>query len=149
MDGAVCRRSQRLRPGELVELVIPPPRPSEVLAQDIPLEIVYEDEDVALVNKPTGMVVHPTTHDLDGTLVNALLFHLDSLSTINGVERPGMVHRIDKDTSGLLVIAKNDHAHQHLSEQFRAHSLERTYVCLLYTSPSPRDQRGSRMPSSA
>ncbi|MCO4769566.1 MAG: RluA family pseudouridine synthase [Deltaproteobacteria bacterium] len=137
VDGAVCRRSQRLKPGELIELVIPPPRPSEVLAQDIPLHIVYEDEDLALVNKPTGMVVHPTTHDLDGTLVNALLFHFGSLSAINGIERPGMVHRIDKDTSGLLVIAKNDVAHHHLSEQFRAHSIERTYVMLCWGCPVP------------
>jgi len=137
VDGMVCRRSQRLHPGESVELVIPPPRPSEVTPQDIPLDIVYEDDDVALVNKPAGMVVHPTTHDLDGTLVNALLFHLDSLSTINGIERPGMVHRIDKDTTGLLVIAKNDHAHHHLSDQFRAHSCERTYVMLAWGAPIP------------
>ncbi len=137
VDGAVCRRSQRLKPGEVVELVIPPPRPSEVLAQDLPLDIVYQDDDVAVVNKPRGLVVHPTTHDLDGTLVNALLHHLDSLSGINGIERPGIVHRIDKDTSGLLVVAKNDHAHQHLSDQFRAHSTERTYVLLCWGCPIP------------
>jgi 23S rRNA pseudouridine1911/1915/1917 synthase len=137
VDGAVCRRSQRLRPGEVVELVIPPPRPSEVVAQDLPLDVVYEDDDLAIVNKPAGLVAHPTTHDLDGTLVNALLFHLDSLSSINGIERPGLVHRIDKDTTGLLVVAKNDHAHQHLSEQFRAHSCERTYVMLSWGCPIP------------
>lgn len=137
VDGAVCRRSQRLKPGEVVELVIPPPRPSEVIAQDLPLQIVYQDDDVAVVNKPRGLVVHPTTHDLDGTLVNALLYHLDSLSGINGIERPGIVHRIDKDTSGLLVVAKNDHAHQHLSDQFRAHSTERTYVLLCWGCPIP------------
>jgi len=137
IDGMVCRRSQRLRPGELVELVIPPPRESEVIPQDLPIEIIYEDDDLALVNKPAGMVVHPTTHDLDGTLINALLFHMDSLSSINGIERPGLVHRIDKDTTGLLVIAKNDNAHHHLSDQFRAHSCERTYVMLCWGCPVP------------
>ena len=138
VDGTVCRRSQRLRLGELVELVIPETRPLDIVAQDIPIEIVHEDEDLAIVNKPAGMVAHPNTNDLDGTLVNALLFHLRSLSSINGVERPGLVHRIDKDTTGLLVIAKNDHTHRHLGEQFRAHSIERTYAWLCWGCPSPK-----------
>ena len=137
VDGAVCRRSQRLRPGEFLEFVIPPTRTADIVAQDIPIDIVYEDDDLAIVNKPQGLVVHPNTNDLDGTLVNALLFHLDNLSGINGIERPGIVHRIDKDTTGLLVVAKHDQAHNHLGEQFRAHSIERTYVALVWGTPRP------------
>ena len=137
VDGAACRRSHRLRPGELVEFVIPETREADIVAQDLPIDIVYEDDDIALVNKRQGMVVHPNTNDLDGTLVNGLLFHLSNLSGINGIERPGIVHRIDKDTSGLLVVAKHDQAHNHLGEQFRAHSIERTYVALTWGIPRP------------
>ena len=137
VDGVVCRRSQRLRPGELLEFVVPPTRPADIPAQDLPLDIVYEDDDIAVVNKPQGLVVHPNTNDIDGTLVNALLFHLENLSGINGIERPGIVHRIDKDTTGLLVVAKHDQAHNHLGEQFRAHSIERTYVAITWGVPRP------------
>jgi len=137
VDGAVCKRSQRLRPGELIEFTIPETQAADIVAQDLPLDIVYEDDDLAVVNKPQGLVWHTNTIDLDGTLVNALLFHLDNLSGINGIERPGIVHRIDKDTSGLLVVAKHDQAHNHLGEQFRAHSIERTYVALCWGCPRP------------
>ena len=104
-------------------MLLPDPAPLEVEAQDIPLDIVYEDGDLLVVNKPKGMVVHPAPGNPDGTLVNALLYHCgESLSGINGVIRPGIVHRIDKDTSGLLIVAKNDTAHQKLAEQIQAHS---------------------------
>ena len=132
LEGEPTKRSQRLSVGQSLVFRVPETQPYEVTAEDIPLEIVYQDEDLALVNKPVGMVVHPNTNDRSGTLVNALLFHIDDLSGINGVERPGIVHRIDKDTSGLLVVAKHDQAHRHLSEQFRAHSIDRLYVCLCY-----------------
>ena len=130
VDGEQVRRSHRLSMDQLVELDLPEVQPYEVQAEDIPLDIVYQDDDLLLVNKPAGMVVHPTTHDTSGTLVHALLWHVRDLSGINGVERPGIVHRIDKDTSGLLVVAKNDHAHQRLSDQFRAHSIDRLYVAI-------------------
>ena len=132
IDGEPARRSQRISTGQQIVFVVPEPQAYDVVPEDIPLDIVYEDDDVVLVNKPVGMVVHPNTNDHSGTLVNALLFHVEGLSGINGVERPGIVHRIDKDTSGLLVVAKHDQAHRHLSEQFRAHSIDRLYVCLTF-----------------
>ncbi len=103
----------------------------EIEKQNIPLEIIYEDSDLAVINKPQGMVVHPATGNLTGTLVNALLYHFDTLSTLNGEERPGIVHRIDKDTSGLLMIAKNDFAHESLAEQLKEHSTTRKYYALV------------------
>ena len=120
-----------LKVGQTVELTIPPAVPCEAQPEDIPLDIVFEDDDLIVINKPKGMVVHPAAGNLSGTLVNALLFHCGSLSAINGVERPGIVHRIDKDTSGLLVAAKSDAAHRGLSEQFAEHSITRLYrgVC--------------------
>ena len=106
--------------------------------EEIPLDIVYEDDDLLVVNKPAGMTVHPAAGAYSGTLVNALLFHCrDKLSGIGGVKRPGIVHRIDKETSGLLVVAKNDLAHKNLSEQFAAHSIERTYLAIVYGVPQP------------
>jgi len=132
LDGEPTKRSQRISVGQTLVFRVPETQPYEVEAEDIPLDIVYQDADLAVVNKPTGMVVHPNTNDHNGTLVNALLFHIDDLSGINGVERPGIVHRIDKDTSGLLVVAKHDTAHRHLSEQFRAHSTDRLYVALCF-----------------
>ena len=105
---------------------------ADILPEDIPLEIVYEDEDIAIVNKPKGMVVHPGNGNYSGTMVNSLMYsHKDKLSTINGVIRPGIVHRIDKDTTGLLVIAKNDKAHKILSEKFKIHDITREYVCIV------------------
>jgi 23S rRNA pseudouridine1911/1915/1917 synthase len=112
--------------------VIPEPRVVDAVPQDIPLDIVYEDEDIIVVNKPQGMVVHPAAGNPDGTLVNALMYHTKgNLSAINGVIRPGIVHRIDKDTSGILVVAKNDKAHLSLSEQIKEHSMTREYYCLI------------------
>ena len=111
-----------------VSVTIPEPESCDILAEDIPIEVVYEDSDVIVVNKETGMIVHPSSGIYSGTLVNALLHHCTDLSGINGVTRPGIVHRIDKETSGLLMVAKNDHAHQSLSEQIgRASCRER--VC--------------------
>ncbi|MBQ9826335.1 MAG: RluA family pseudouridine synthase [Firmicutes bacterium] len=132
VDGAeASSKKLLLKAGQTVELTIPPAQPCEAQPEDIPLDIVYEDDDLIVVNKPKGMVVHPAAGNLSGTLVNALLFHCGSLSAINGVERPGIVHRIDKDTSGLLVAAKSDAAHRGLSAQFAEHSITRLYrgVC--------------------
>ena len=117
--------------GDHIIVQFPEPKSLEIVPENIPIEIVYEDEDVAVVNKPQGMVVHPAPGNYSGTLVNALLFHLGKLSTINGFIRPGIVHRIDKDTSGLLMIAKNDFAHSYLSKQLKEHSITRKYLALV------------------
>jgi 23S rRNA pseudouridine1911/1915/1917 synthase len=133
VNGAKASKNHRLKEGDEVRVSLPPPKESAVLPQDIPLDIVYEDEALLVVDKPKGMVVHPAAGNEDGTLVNALLYHCgDSLSAIGGVIRPGIVHRIDKDTSGLLVVAKNDHAHRHLSEQIKAHTVTRRYHAVVY-----------------
>jgi 23S rRNA pseudouridine1911/1915/1917 synthase len=138
-SGAVVRdASAKVKPGEAYVLMLPPPVALDTLAQDIPLEIVFEDEHLLLVNKPAGLVVHPACGNLDGTMVNALLHHCAGrLSGIGGVARPGIVHRIDKDTSGLLVVAKTDPAHVGLSKQFKAHSIERIYTAITYGMPMP------------
>ena len=120
-----------LRTGDIVELSVPETVPSDILPQALPLRIVYEDDCLAVVYKPSGMVVHPAAGNRDGTLVNALLYQMDGLSGIGGVERPGIVHRIDKDTSGLLLVAKTDQAHLSLSEQIAAHSVERAYKAIV------------------
>ncbi len=131
-NGKVVAKNYRLHGGEEVEVQIPNAVPCEATAQEIPLDIVYEDDHLLVVNKPKGMVVHPAPGHADGTLVNALLAHCgDSLSGINGVTRPGIVHRIDKDTSGLLIVAKNDIAHQGLAEQIKAHSFTRIYEAVV------------------
>ena len=130
--GRVLKKNDRLEAGDQLEVEIPAPQPLELTAEDIPLDIVYEDGDLIVLNKPKGLVVHPAAGHWSGTLVNALLHHCrDSLSGINGALRPGIVHRIDKDTSGLLVVAKNDFAHQNLAAQLQDHSLAREYVCLV------------------
>ena len=130
-EGKPLPKNYRLRGGETVQLTLPEPEETELLAQDIPLDVVYEDEDVIVINKPKGLVVHPAPGHADGTLVNALLHHCgDSLSGIGGEKRPGIVHRIDRDTSGLIIAAKNDFAHQRLSAQLADHSLARTYECI-------------------
>ena len=118
-------------PGDNVELTVPDPVELTVEKEDIPLEILYEDEDVAVVNKPCGMVVHPAPGNETGTLVNALLYAMDDLSGIGGVKRPGIVHRLDKDTSGLLMIAKNDQAHESLSEQLRERTMDKRYLAVV------------------
>ena len=130
--GRVLQNDDRLEAGEPLEVELPAPQPLALTAEDIPLDIVYEDGDLIVLNKPKGLVVHPAAGHWSGTLVNALLHHCrDSLSGINGALRPGIVHRIDKDTSGLLVVAKNDFAHQSLAAQLQDHSLARVYVCLV------------------
>lgn len=130
--GKQLKKNARLEAGDQLLVTLPDPEPLDVLPQNIPLDIVYEDEDVVVVNKPVGMVVHPAPGHPEGTLVNALLYHCGkSLSGINGVLRPGIVHRIDRDTSGLIIAAKNDAAHLALAEQLQDHSLARTYECIV------------------
>ena len=126
-------KKYKLSDGDIVVLQIPDPVPYEAKAENIPLDIVYEDDYLLVVNKPKGMVVHPAAGNYEGTLVNALLYHCgDSLSGINGVLRPGIVHRIDKDTSGLLIVAKNDFAHAHLAKQIKDHSFTREYEAVVF-----------------
>lgn len=127
----VTKAGRELKIGDTVLLEIPDSEPLSIRPEDIPIDIVYQDSDLAVVNKPQGMTVHMGAGNADGTLVNALLFHLDSLSGINGVIRPGIVHRIDKDTSGLLVVAKNDRAHLSLSKQIAEKTCHRVYFALL------------------
>ncbi len=131
--GKPIGKNYRLRAGDEITVEIPDPVAYEAQPEDIPLDIVYEDTDLLVVNKPKGMVVHPAAGNYSGTLVNALLHHCGaSLSGINGVLRPGIVHRIDKDTSGLLIVAKNDKAHQGLAEQIKAHTFTRVYETVVY-----------------
>ena len=144
-DGAVSIEDTIARNGSAkiaadvaFSITLPPPEPLETEPQDIPLDIVFEDEHLIVVNKPAGMVVHPAAGNRDGTLVNALLYHCrGQLSGINGVERPGIVHRIDKDTSGLLVVAKSDAAHEGLARQFADHSITRRYLAVCAEHPKP------------
>lgn len=131
IDGKKAKASQSVRAGEEVAITVPPAEDCGVKPENIPLDIVYQDADLAVINKPQGMTVHMGNGNKDGTLVNALLYNLDSLSGINGVIRPGIVHRIDKDTSGLLVVAKNDAAHLSLSAQIADKTCRRTYLALL------------------
>lgn len=127
-EGKAVSKNYKLRGGEEISVEIPEPKPMDAVPEDIPLDIVYEDDDLLVVNKPKGMVVHPAHGNYTGTLVNALLHHCgDSLSGINGVIRPGIVHRIDKNTSGLLIVAKNDASHLKLAEQIKEHSFTREY----------------------
>ena len=131
--GRPVNKKEKAVPGMVVEVVLPDPQPIEAVPQNIPLEIVYEDPSLLVVNKPKGMVVHPAPGNPDGTLVNALLYHCaGQLSGIGGAIRPGIVHRIDKDTSGLLVVAKTDAAHQALSDQMSVHAIHRVYHAVVY-----------------
>lgn len=133
VNSSVVSKNYKCRPNDKIAVVIPDAVPLDVAAENIPLDIVYEDDDLLVVNKPKGMVVHPAAGNYSGTLVNALLFHCrDSLSGINGVIRPGIVHRIDKDTSGLLIVAKNDTAHLSLAQQIKEHSFHRAYQAVCY-----------------
>lgn len=126
-------KKYKLSENDMINVKIPKPQELEVIAENIPLDIVYEDNDLLIVNKPKGMVVHPAPGNYSGTLVNALLYHCkNSLSGINGVIRPGIVHRIDKDTSGLLIVAKNDTSHKELAEQIKNHSFTREYEAVVY-----------------
>lgn len=133
VGGIVVSKNYKVRAKDMIRLVIPEAKELEITAQNIPLDIRYEDDDLLVVNKPKGMVVHPAAGNYDNTLVNALLYHCKgSLSGINGVIRPGIVHRIDKDTSGLLIVAKNDMAHVSLAEQIKVHSFTREYQSVVY-----------------
>jgi 23S rRNA pseudouridine1911/1915/1917 synthase len=126
------KSNYKVQANDEIQIYIPEPEPIDVIPEDIPLDILYEDEDVVVVNKPQGMVVHPAAGHSKGTLVNALLYHIEDLSGINGKIRPGIVHRLDKDTSGALVVAKNDEAHVHLSEQLQDRSMKRKYWTLVH-----------------
>ena len=131
-DGKAVSKNYKIRGTEIIEVEIPDAEPMDAVPENIPLDIVYEDNDLLVVNKPKGMVVHPAHGNYHGTLVNALLYHCGgSLSGINGVIRPGIVHRIDKNTSGLLIVAKNDKAHLRLAEQIKAHSFTREYEAIV------------------
>lgn len=140
VNGNFPDKSYKLKPKDNIIVVIPDPEPLSVEAENIPLEILFEDECLLVVNKPKGMVVHPAPGNYSGTLVNALLYHCEgSLSGINGVLRPGIVHRIDKDTSGLLIVAKNDLSHQHLAEQIKEHSFTREYEAVVVGTPKSNE----------
>ncbi|MBE6728691.1 MAG: RluA family pseudouridine synthase [Ruminococcaceae bacterium] len=131
--GKTASKNAKVKEGEEIKILIPDPVELSVLPENIPLDIVYEDKDLLVVNKPKGMVVHPAAGQYAGTLVNALLYHCkDSLSGIGGVTRPGIVHRIDKDTSGLLIVAKNDNSHNFLARQIKEHSFTREYEAIVY-----------------
>ena len=146
VNGKTVTKSLKLKTGDVVFLEIPDPVELKAEPQDIPIEIVFEDDELLVVNKPRGMVVHPAPGNPDGTLVNALLFHCKGrLSSINGVIRPGIVHRIDKDTSGLLIVAKNDASHAHLAAQIKEHSFRRQYFAVV-TGKMPDDKGTINMP---
>jgi len=132
VNGSAKKANYRVRQGDKIEVAFPSPREATAEPENIPIEILYEDEDVLVVNKPQDMVVHPAPGAWTGTLVNALLYHCHDLSGINGILRPGIVHRIDKDTSGILVVAKNDIAHQGLAAQLKAHTMDRKYLALVH-----------------
>ncbi|MBQ0097395.1 MAG: RluA family pseudouridine synthase [Oscillospiraceae bacterium] len=133
VNGEIVQKSYKVTENDEVIIILEEPKLLDVKEQNIPLDIVYEDDDLLVVNKPKGMVVHPAAGNFSDTLVNALMYHCkDSLSGINGVLRPGIVHRIDKNTSGLLVVAKSDFAHNGLAEQIKEHSFTREYVCVVY-----------------
>lgn len=133
VNGVAVSKNTKLKVGDEVEIIVPDPENYDALPENIHLDIVYEDSDLLVVNKPKGMVVHPAAGNYSGTLVNALMYHCgDSLSGINGVMRPGIVHRIDKNTSGLLIVAKNDYSHGILAEQIKEHSFTREYEAVVY-----------------
>lgn len=137
-QGGRISGSLKVGTGQSFHILLPPPAPLDTVAQDIPLVVVHEDADLIVIDKPAGLVVHPAAGNPDGTLVNALLHHCAGrLSGIGGVARPGIVHRIDKDTSGLLVVAKTDKAHEGLARQFKDHSIDRLYAAIVYGQPVP------------
>ncbi|MDO4744040.1 MAG: RluA family pseudouridine synthase [Clostridia bacterium] len=133
VNGGLAKANAKLKSGDVIEVFLPEPKETSIVAEEIELDVVYEDKHMLVVNKPQGMVVHPAAGNFSGTLVNALMAHCgDNLSGINGELRPGILHRIDKDTSGLLLVAKDDRAHLGLSEQIKEHSLTREYFCLVH-----------------
>lgn len=126
------KSSYLVKEGDSIKVELPQPKILEIIPEDLPIDIVYEDKDVVIINKSQNMVVHPAPGNYSGTLVNALLFHIDNLSSINGVIRPGIVHRLDKDTSGMLIVAKNDKAHRILSEELKMRNIKRVYTALVH-----------------
>ncbi|WP_273324778.1 RluA family pseudouridine synthase [Vallitalea guaymasensis] len=135
VNNSEIKSNYKLKARDEINIVIPEPKELDIVAEDIPLDIVYEDKDVILVNKPQGMVVHPAPGHYTGTLVNAIMYHCkDDLSGINGVMRPGIVHRIDKDTSGVLIICKNDKAHESIAKQLKDHTITRKYNAIVYNN---------------
>ena len=131
VNGKIAKASLKVNAGDVIEVNVPEDKRLDVVSEDIPLNIIYEDEDILIIDKPQGMVVHPSNGHWEHTLVNAIMHHCNDLSGINGVIRPGIVHRIDKDTSGLICVAKNDTAHNFLAEQLKNHTMNRTYVALV------------------
>ncbi|MBW4654001.1 MAG: RluA family pseudouridine synthase [Kaiparowitsia implicata GSE-PSE-MK54-09C] len=137
VNGAVCEsKKAEVKVGDRIVLILPPAQPLDVLPEEIPLDVLYEDDQLLILNKPAGMVVHPSPGHNRGTLVNALLAHCPDLQGIGGVQRPGIVHRLDKDTTGAIAIAKTDLAHQHLQAQFKTKTARRTYLAVVYGAPS-------------
>jgi 23S rRNA pseudouridine1911/1915/1917 synthase len=134
-NGKPTKPAQLLAPGDVIEVMPPPPEPSDLLAEDLPLDVLFEDEHMIVINKPPGLVIHPAAGNPSGTLVNALLAHCQDLSGVGGVERPGIVHRLDKDTSGVVVAAKSDSAHRALSLAFRWRTTDKRYLALAYGNP--------------
>ncbi len=132
LNGSVVKAGHKLKIGDVLEVQIPQTQTIDAIPQNIPLEILYQDADIAVINKPQGMVVHPAAGNMDGTLVNAVLFHMEDLSGIGGKQRPGIVHRLDKDTSGVIVIAKNDAAHNALSTQLKDRKMKKSYIALCH-----------------
>ena len=143
VDGYPVKPSHKVKPGEQIVLVVPRPEPIDILPEPIPLHILHEDEALLVINKPAGLVVHPAPGHWTGTLVHALLHHMQrdqgGLSSIGGRERPGLVHRLDKDTTGILVVAKTDRAHRALANQFKCHSITRVYEALVWGIPPTRE----------
>ena len=139
INDQVVRPSQKIKPGDRITMDVPKPEPLELQGEAIPLEVLFEDDQLLILNKPPGIVVHPAPGNWTGTLVNALLHYFQisggTVSNIGGKERPGLVHRLDKDTSGVMVIAKTDHAHRHLSGQFKQHTILRVYEALVWEVP--------------
>lgn len=134
VNGDSVRPSHKVKSGEVIWYSVPPPTPSHITGEELPLDIIYEDNDLIVINKPKGMIVHPAPGSASGTLVNALIAHC-KLAAVGGVERPGIVHRLDKDTSGLMVVAKNDAAHHSLQKQIQARTAERKYLALVWGNP--------------
>ena len=141
VNGKMLRTNYKVHAGDMIRCILPPPENLSILPENLPLDIVYEDQDLLVINKARGMVVHPAPGNYSGTLVNALLYHCTDLSDINGVIRPGIVHRIDKDTTGLLAVAKNNRAHLYLSAQLKNHDMKREYIAV--TEGVMRDDRGT------
>ena len=146
VNGSKIKSSYKVKLNDEICMQIPEPKETEIIAEDIPLDVLYEDEDIIAINKPKGMVVHPANGNYTGTLVNALLYRCkDSLSGIGGQIRPGIVHRLDKDTSGVIIVAKNDKAHLNLSEQIKNHKVKKTYIALVRGN-IPNDEATIDMP---